>query len=195
MADDHLKGSKAEQKQLEMDIAQTQESLGRKAQALVSELRHEVKDTLHRVADSVETSVATVSGSLEENIRQVSEMVQGTVGDVRTALDLPARVQSSPLKMFGFAAAAGAVAGLMMGGGRRTKTSVGGGSRTPVDPGAVGPAALMGLGISLLRPVLLAAAKELVVHRLHSSISAGSRDTAYNNGGGTGARGPVYHNY
>lgn len=191
------------EKELEAQIALTKASLNQKVSALTMEVRDEVKDTLGkvkseatRVADKVESSVHTITGRVDEGLKTVTEKVSGTVDTVKgtvhgvkSTLDVPARIQTDPLKMFALSVAGGFLGYNLVARKREERRLE---LRRPVirevrrpvglfegareSQAAVqkqaGLMALVGLVGTVLRPLLVSAAKELIVRKISAGAQA-----------------------
>lgn len=193
MADDHLKRAKHSQRELELSIVATTNALQDKLSALAHEISRELKGTLGHVA----TSVDKVTDNLQTNLDQLSS----SVGDFKQSLNVKTRVREEPLKMVGLAVALGAVAGVLTG-HRKHHLAVPAKheshSRVADIQRTTGPAALLGLAFSLLRPILITTAKDIVARNVGHRLSGGRSSTISTGGSDLGSEHPegsVYHSY
>lgn len=182
----HINHRRVTQAELEAQIALRQRALANTVTAIVDTLHQNATDVVVRA----ETGIDTVTDTLEKNIQQVTDRVQNKMTDIKNTLDVQAKVQATPFKMVGFAALAGAALGFLLSpSNRKSSASTAGGDAS--NQSVAGPAALIGLGVSLVRPLLVEAARDYVARKLNPEHEASGGAGA----GGSYQNSNIYHSY
>ena len=165
--------SKESPEQIEARIRDTRASLATKLSAIGDEIRTQVRQSVDRVTTKVESGVDQVTGTLDQSLSQVTSRVDSTIADVKSSLDVKARAQREPLKTFGLAVAAGFLLS-QLGRNRPPKIVEKRQVRSVFPPAKVqvSPLATVGILASVLRPLLLGAAKGYFARSMREMLTA-----------------------
>lgn len=157
--------------EVEGRIRETRASLSTKVAALADEFRSQMKTSIDRVTEKVEGSVEQVSGGLDRSLEHVTQAMDQAALEMRRAVDVKRHVHQAPLRSFAVSVGVGLILSQLLDRRQAKRVEI----RRSVLPEPrlhMSPWALVGLAGGVLRPVLVATARNFVVNALQGKLAA-----------------------